>query len=257
MSAGNDGARGDARKRRIPQPDPDGGIALTDAEWAEYMGGVKGEAVGVELTEAEREALFTAGDHHPDHCDCSAYVIEQAFAEDDCCGGLLDTIAATESIVAEWLRQVEAAVLRAHVAGDYWVNKCKKAEAALAEARQVHRDLTSRLGFGDGITEPQASNDQIVQEIERERSEASDLHEYRYACPPDCPENTPERDYGEHCTAHNTWAQLAEARQREERVLALVKKWRAGRYRFDGIGYTPAAMLTKALDGPSREGDDA
>jgi len=129
MSAGNDGARGDARKRRVPQPDPDGGIT--------------GVATRVALTEDECESLFTAGDHHPDHCDCSAYAIEQAFASDCCCEGLLDTIAATERIVAERLRQVEAerdkrhgcwaqAVKQAHAAEV----RAEQAEAALAEARQ-------------------------------------------------------------------------------------------------------------------------
>lgn len=52
------------------------------------------------LTDEEREELFQAGSHHPEHCACSAYVIEQAFAEDDCCQDLLDTFAAVERILA-------------------------------------------------------------------------------------------------------------------------------------------------------------
>jgi hypothetical protein len=52
------------------------------------------------LTAEEREEIYRAGDHHPDHCDCSAYVIEQAFAEDDCCQALLDTFDVVASIVA-------------------------------------------------------------------------------------------------------------------------------------------------------------
>lgn len=38
-----------------------------------------------------------------------------------------------------------------------------------AEFEAKHRDLTSRLGFGDGITEPQADNDTIVQAWAEER----------------------------------------------------------------------------------------
>lgn len=52
------------------------------------------------LTLAEKERLFAAGDHHPDHCDCSAYVVENGFAADDCCEALLDTFAAVERLLA-------------------------------------------------------------------------------------------------------------------------------------------------------------
>jgi len=58
---------------------------------------------GVRLTDAEREALFVAGEHHPDHCDCDAYVIEQAFAEDCCCLALSGTFAAVERILSDRL----------------------------------------------------------------------------------------------------------------------------------------------------------
>lgn len=53
------------------------------------------------LNEDECEAIFSAGGiHHPDHCDCTAYVVEQVFAEDDCCEGLLETFDAVERIIA-------------------------------------------------------------------------------------------------------------------------------------------------------------
>lgn len=54
----------------------------------------------VRLTDEERETLWRAGDHHPDQCDCDPWVIEQAFAEDCCCGPMVDTFAAVESLIA-------------------------------------------------------------------------------------------------------------------------------------------------------------
>lgn len=62
------------------------------------------------LSDDEREALFRAGDHHPQHCDCSAYVIEQAFAEDDCCVALNETFASVESILRDRLAEHDARV---------------------------------------------------------------------------------------------------------------------------------------------------
>lgn len=53
------------------------------------------------LTDEERDALHHAGDiHGPDTRDCSAYVFERGFQDDDCCAGLLDTIDAVEGILA-------------------------------------------------------------------------------------------------------------------------------------------------------------
>lgn len=54
---------------------------------------------------------------------------------------------------------------------------------ALGEGwERVHRDLTSRLGFGDGITEPMADNDTIVEFIEQLLMEASEHHECPIVC---------------------------------------------------------------------------
>lgn len=47
---------------------------------------------------------------------------------------------------------------------------------------RVHRDLTSRLGFGDGITEPMADNDTIVEFVEQLLMEASEHN----GCPTVC-----------------------------------------------------------------------
>lgn len=53
-----------------------------------------------------------------------------------------------------------------------------------AAARETarHADLTGRLGFGDGITEPQADNDVIVAAVEATRALASEYQEI--ASPP-------------------------------------------------------------------------
>ncbi len=43
---------------------------------------------------------------------------------------------------------------------------------------KVHRDLTRRLGFGDGITEPMADNDTIVAWFEQQSRDASEWQEH-------------------------------------------------------------------------------
>lgn len=63
------------------------------------------------------------------------------------------------------------------------------------------RDLTRRLGFGDGITEPQADNDTIVAWFEEQGREADEWREHeswRIDCimaghpeDEDCPEHGP------------------------------------------------------------------
>lgn len=62
----------------------------------------------VRLTEAEREALWAAGDHEPAFCDCTADIIEQAFAEDCCCEGLLLTFEAAEMVIGARLADARA-----------------------------------------------------------------------------------------------------------------------------------------------------
>jgi hypothetical protein len=48
-------------------------------------------------------------------------------------------------------------------------NVAAKALTQARAATERHRDLTSRLGFGDGITEPQADNDTIVRLVQEQR----------------------------------------------------------------------------------------
>jgi len=68
----------------------------------------------VTLTAEERDALHHAGDiHGPDTCDCSAYVVECGFTDDDCCAGLLDTFDAVEAILA-----AREQALRDEIAGE-------------------------------------------------------------------------------------------------------------------------------------------
>lgn len=47
--------------------------------------------------------------------------------------------------------------------------------------RALHADLTARLGYGDGITEPQADNDTIVRGVDQDRMDAHDAWEERDA----------------------------------------------------------------------------
>ncbi|HET7327866.1 MAG TPA: hypothetical protein VFJ14_11350 [Nocardioidaceae bacterium] len=70
-----------------------------------------------------------------------------------------------------------------------------------AEAETTHRDLTSRLGFGDNITERQADNDTIVAWFEEQSRDAKEWQEsqlWRDDCylaghpeDEDCPEHDP------------------------------------------------------------------
>lgn len=54
-----------------------------------------------ELTEGDREALFKAGDHHPDQCDCTAFADEVGYVPgSEICDGLDDTYRVVERIVA-------------------------------------------------------------------------------------------------------------------------------------------------------------
>lgn len=66
----------------------------------------------IALTETEREAIWASGDHEPNLCDCTADIMEQAFAEDCCCEGLLLTFEAVEMVVTARLIEAEAALLR-------------------------------------------------------------------------------------------------------------------------------------------------
>jgi hypothetical protein len=57
-----------------------------------------------------------------------------------------------------------------------------KAEASAERAWARHRDLVSRLGFGDDISEPMADNDTIVEFVDRAVMEASEHHECPIIC---------------------------------------------------------------------------
>lgn len=57
-------------------------------------------------------------------------------------------------------------------------------DAGPVDWERVHRDLTSRLGFGDGITDPMADNDTIVEFVDRVLMEASEHHECPVICEP-------------------------------------------------------------------------
>lgn len=63
----------------------------------------------VHLTEDERKALHRAGDHHPDLCDCSAYVPDDGYQVDErACDRFIDTCAAVEGILIARLAKQEA-----------------------------------------------------------------------------------------------------------------------------------------------------
>lgn len=89
-AASNSEARKRQQAREIPHP----------PATATNEGAVGAEVVG-RLTEAERVQIGSAGDHHPEVCDCSSYVVDSGYAPENCCDGLLDTFAAVESILRE------------------------------------------------------------------------------------------------------------------------------------------------------------
>lgn len=66
------------------------------------------------LTPEEREALWRAGDHCPDLCDCTGYAEEVRYEPGfgEVCGGFEDTLEAVERIVAEHVAAAKAEALR-------------------------------------------------------------------------------------------------------------------------------------------------
>jgi hypothetical protein len=129
MTTGNDGARADARKRRIPQPDPDGGIDLTAAEYAEFMDGARGEARAVMF-------LCSCGHAPKWHHDTTRGCGYHGFSDDRCqCD--LSSDQAVETIVTERLRQVEAERDSRH---DAWVVALKQVSAAEQRAETVESE---------------------------------------------------------------------------------------------------------------------
>jgi hypothetical protein len=64
------------------------------------------------------------------------------------------------------------------------------------------RDLTDRLGYGDGVTEPMAPNDVIVAGVEQDRADAREWHEHqawRNECAAaGCPDDQDCRDHDPH-----------------------------------------------------------
>lgn len=76
----------------------------------------------VELTEAEREALFKAGEHHPDQCDCTAFADEVGYAPgSEICDALADTYDVVARIKAAARRKalLEAIERIESLSGDY------------------------------------------------------------------------------------------------------------------------------------------
>lgn len=65
------------------------------------------------------------------------------------------------------------------------LDELEAAERERDEEAAVHRDLTRRLGFGDGITEPMADNDTIIDwwhEIESEAAGWRESQQWRNEC---------------------------------------------------------------------------
>jgi hypothetical protein len=70
------------------------------------------------------------------------------------------------------------------------------------------RDLTGRLGYGDGVTEPMADNDTIVREVESARMAAADYQELQ--TPPITCDECYQRilRFDDLCDEHDLWARL-------------------------------------------------
>jgi hypothetical protein len=67
-----------------------------------------GQGLGERLTEDERAALWRAGDHHPDVCDCSPYMPESDDLDQEGCGQFYDTVHAVERILTAHRDAAEA-----------------------------------------------------------------------------------------------------------------------------------------------------
>ena len=121
----------------------------------------------VTLTDEEREAIHHAGDiHHPDHCDCSAYVVEAGFQEDDCCVGLLDTFDAVERILAAREQALREEIAR--------LSRWKEEELPVLDGLQ---DLGRALGLtlGERTTGPAALA--AVEELQAALDRVRRLHQ--------------------------------------------------------------------------------
>lgn len=84
------------------------------------------------------------------------------------------------------------------------------------------RDLVSRLGFGDNITEPMASNDTIVDWYDEQASEAAEWRESQ-RWRDDCYAAGHPDD--EDCREHDPTLRLAAAEAALARVRALAAAW--------------------------------
>lgn len=93
---------------------------------------------------------------------------------------------------------------------------------ALAAAEGRHRDLVSRLGFGDNITEPMADNDTIVRWVEEQAGEAAEWWESQ-RWQTDCYLAGHPDD--EDCPEHDPALRLDATEGRIERVRALTLAW--------------------------------
>lgn len=114
----------------------------------------------------------------------------------------------------------DEAVKYAHMLVEQRDEATERAEVA----ERVHRDLTSRLGFGDGITEPQADNDTIVGWFEEQGREAGEWREHeswRNTCAElGCPEDADCFDHDPHLQVENYRVRAEAAERRVEELEA-------------------------------------
>lgn len=96
------------------------------------------------------------------------------------------------------------------------------AEHRADEAEGVHRDLTSSLGFGDGITEPMADNETIINAVGQAVTAERELWELTQAA---CVEA--ECDPEEDCDTHHPVrrAERAEHRATRAEAQAAIRGW--------------------------------
>lgn len=125
----------------VTQPDPDGGVEMTDAEWAAFRGvevtaAMKAEDVPKALV--ERMAAAICPNSRPEHKGVTY-----------CIGCFKRAGEALAAVLPEIQAQAGA-----HMA-----------------------DLTARIGFGDGVTEPQADNDTIVKAVNEAFTNSNTLWE--------------------------------------------------------------------------------
>lgn len=104
------------------------------------------------LTTEDRKALFEAGDHHPDHCDCTPFADEVDYLPQgtEMCEGFEDTLTAVETIVHravadELRRQADAIRQRIRTHGVGMRHGCDAGRSNYCEAwRLILADIEAR-----------------------------------------------------------------------------------------------------------------